>query len=642
MINFGSYQREFLITNKLGTYSSANFLYGNTRKYHSLLASTQGHLNRTNVLNRVLDRIETTQGDFALSTNIYQNYHFDPEGFRNIANFEFEPLPKWLYRVPGISIEKTIMLLSEDDTLLIKYNINSSTAGKLFLSPLINIRDIHESGSNEAFKNYKLLSLGNYGNVTSEQNLSIKFISDNARFIQKPDTYFHIYYPDEEQRGYNPYEDLFMPGHFESNFIAGETDHYFAFHFNQTTEENKIEDMWQDEYDRYYSDSVVKPRNDLEKSLLSQSDKLKISSAKHTGIVAGYHWFDEWARDTFISVHGLALAQNDFDFAKKLFIEWGKSFQDGMLPNRLFINKIMNSVDGMFWFVVRLYEYAEMTDDYDTPRALLPVIEQIFMSISEGKNKLHINSDGFLSDESRTEARTWMDAIIEGKPVTDRSGCAVEIQALWYNYLRILIIFKEKFEDRTHLNQLKDLKVKIEQNFEEKYWNQSTNCLYDVIGLKELDKSIRPNQIIALYLPFKLLTSKRSKMILATIEQKLLTDVGLRTLSRDDEKYIGDYSGNHKQRDLSYHQGTIWPYLLGFYLISYLKTYNYSSSSMKYVDEKLKSFNESIQSKNLKYIPEVFSADLVEPNGCLLQAWGVATLLETIYYLKINSDIHVN
>ncbi|MCA9380408.1 glycogen debranching enzyme family protein [Candidatus Dojkabacteria bacterium] len=641
MINFGSYQREFLITNKLGTYSSANFLYGNTRKYHSLLACTQGHLNRINVLNRVLDRIETNQGDFPLSTNAYQNYHFDPEGFRNIANFELEPLPKWLFRVPGISIEKTIMLLAEDDTLLIKYNINSSTAGKLFLSPLINIRDIHENGNKETFTKYRLLSLENYANVTSEQNLSLHFTADNARFIQKPDTYFHIFYPDEEQRGYDPYEDLFMPGSFESNFMAGETNHYFAFRFNAKPEEAKIEDIWQIELEKLIP--VIAPlRSGLESQLLSQSNKVKITTTKHTGIIAGYHWFDEWARDTFISLHGLALSQKDFDFAKKIFLEWGKSFQDGMLPNRLFINKIMNSVDGMFWFVIRLYEYTQLTSDYDTAKSLLPEIEEIYTSILQGKNKLHITDDGFLYDESANEARTWMDALVDGQPVTNRSGCAVEIQALWYNYIRILIILKEKFEDRTHLNQLKDLKVRIEKNFEENYWNNSSNCLYDVINTDKIDKSIRPNQIIPLYLPFKILSSKRSKMILATIELKLLTEVGLRTLSRDDEKYIGDYTGNQKQRDFSYHQGTIWTYLLGFYLISYLKTYNFSSSSVKYVEEKLKSFAESIQSKNLKYVPEIFSADLVEPNGCLLQAWSVATLLETIYYLKINQNNNVN
>ena len=641
MINFGSYQREFLITNKLGTYSSANFLYGNTRKYHSLLASTQGHLNRSNVLNRVIDKIETAQGEFALFTNIYQNYHFDPEGFRNIANFEFEPLPKWLFRIPGISIEKTLMLLANDDTLLIYYNINSSSAGKLVLSPLINIRDIHENTSNDSFGKYKLLSLENYGSVVSDQNLSLHFSSDNARFIQKPDTYFHIYYPDEELRGYEPYEDLFMPGYFESNFLAGETKHYFAFRFNKKTADTKIEDIWSDELHHHDLKTTLSESN-LERKLIEQSNKLKITTSKHYGIVAGYHWFDEWARDTFISLHGLALSQNDFDFAKEIFLEWGKNFHDGMLPNRLFINKVMNSVDGMFWFVIRLYEYVQLSSDYQTAESLLPEMEKIFTSILEGKNKLHITKDGFLSDDSSEEARTWMDAIVDGKAVTDRSGCAVEIQALWYNYLRILILFKEKFDDRTHLNQLKDLKVMLEHTFEEKYWNNSTNCLYDVLGIDEINKSIRPNQIIPLYLPFKILSSKRSKMILATIEQRLLTDVGLRTLSKEDEHYLGDYGGDQKKRDLSYHQGTIWPYLLGFYLIAYLKTYNFSTSSVKYVEDRLRSFDESILLKNLKYIPEVFSSDLLEPNGCLLQAWCVATLLETIYYLKINQNNNVH
>lgn len=630
MINIGSYQREYIITNRLGTYSSANYLYGNTRKYHSLMASTQGHLNRINVLNRLIERIETNQSEFQLSSNLYENYHIDPEGFRNISNFTYTPYPKWKFNIPATSIEKELMLHQNEDTLLLKYSINSSSAGKLIISPLINIREIHELGNKQQFENYRIIVLNNYANVTSDQNLSLHFASDKSRFIKQPDIYFRMFYPDEEMRGYEAYEDLFLPGFFEVNFQPGETTHFLAFKFNEKPELN-IEDVWNENYLELDLGNYS-----FENELMNQKEKFLVNHPKHSGIVAGHHWFDEWARDTFISLHGLSLSNSNFQFAKTVINEWGKNFHNGMLPNRLFINKVMNSVDGMFWYAIRLYEYSEMSKEYNTAESLLPQLENIYTNISEGKNNLSITTDGFLFDSSITEARTWMDAIVDGKPVIDRSGCAVEIQALWYNFIRILIIFKEKFNDRTHLKQLKELKINLEKKFENTFWNNSAKCLYDVIKLREIDKSIRPNQIIPLYLPFKLLSSRRSKMILATLEQKLLTDVGLRTLSREDNKFQSDYSGDQKERDLAYHQGTIWPYLLGMYLIAYLKTYNHSISSRNYVSQKLKSLENELKIKNLIYLPEIFSAESIEPNGCLTQAWSVATILETFYYLKLN------
>lgn len=644
MTKYGSYKNEYLDTNIQGTYTSSNYLYGNTRKYHGLLVANIGELTKYNILNRLEEEVLVKQKVYSLSTNIYEGDIISPQGYISLQSFHINPIPTWKYIFDDLRVTKSIILNDSKNIVTIKYSFSSKELGIIRIKPLISFRDIH-----------KIRRLDNQYNLLTEEKLSgikIKLDQQNylfatatkIHFTPKDEVYFNFYYPDEKDRGYEAVEDLYSPGFFDQVFLPGKSELSIVFAINQeldnsqTLERQPILKVESDQSDRREL-SEIEPLNDL---LIKQSKQFLVSSVSSSGIIAGYHWFDQWSRDTFISLHGLCLSTKNFAFAKEVLESWGKYLEKGLLPNRLSVGEKLNSIDSIFWFTIRLFEYSQLTHDYDLAEKLLSRLENVLIQFEKESNLIYITKNGFLYDKNSTEAMTWMDAKVEGTPVIDRSGCAVEIQALWYNYVRIMIILKEKLNDRTYLTRLREIKILIERNFEKEFWNKANNCLFDSIKDDFKDKSIRPNQVITVYLPFNVLGNRKSKMVIASVEMKLLTPVGLRTLAREDERYHSKYFGNQKERDLSYHQGTIWPFLLGFYLIAYLKTHHYSESSKRYVYTSLQTFQDKIQEKNLRYIPEIFSAESLEPNGCLSQAWSVATLLETIYHLSSINDKNVH
>lgn len=653
MIDYGSYRNEYLITNTFGSYSSSNYLYGNTRKYHGLLVATEDQLTKFNILNRILDSYKNTSEELFLTSNIYQNEIIEPQGYKYQKSFNFKPFPKWSFQSNTTKITKTILLDHYENSLLIKYEFNTVEAGVFTLKPLINFRSIHSTENMSDNVAPESLDIGNYIkiNLANEHILNIWY--PGSIYRQQTEIYYRFYYPDEAKRGYQFLEDLIQPCFFESTIPAGISTLFFKFSYNNYFSEN-LESVWQKEITRKKTSLTTNEPTDqstqsqekkynlpleldrFQKNLEDQAELFINSVNNHSGICAGYHWFDEWSRDTFVSLFGLTISTNNSNTAQNILENWGKQLKQGLLPNRLLFTSILNSLDSVFWFTIRLYQFSLIKNDFTLCEKFLPNLENILIQFHNKTHNIEITPEGFLYDNNATEALTWIDAKVGEKPVIDRSGMAVEIQALWYNYIRIMIIVKENLNDRTHLTYLKELKITIERNFEKVFWNSSQNCLVDCVREDFTDRSVRPNQVIVAYLPFKLLGNRKNKMILATAEQKLLTDLGLKTLTKEDTAYIGEYTGDQKQRDLSYHQGTVWPFLLGFYLCAYYETYLKTKSAKNYVIDKLMTFQNALDSRELNYIPEIFSAEELEPNGCIAQAWSVAMTLETIYHLRSN------
>lgn len=621
MLDYGSYSNEYIITNSFGSFSSSNFKYGNTRKYHGLLVAGTDTFYKYNVLNRVIDEIYSGSYTFDLSTNIYKNEYLNPQSYTNLEAFYLYPYPTWKFIDENFEVEKNIILLKKENSIVLSYKINSKIGGIFKLKPLINFRDMHSVNTTLSDSSYHLSINHNYTKVHLSEGHALNIFAPGTKFTDKKETYYDFYYPDEEKRGYLAQENLLQIGSYEINLPKGESKVFFKFSYNNNSD-LLPSNLWT---------TPTYEKNILEEHPVSKDIKdfniFKKRQAKlflsEDGICAGYPWFDEWARDTFIALPGIAFSPKKQLIAIKIFEKWGKSIKNGLLPNRVMLDNVLNSLDGIFWFIVRLYEFCLLQDDFRLARKFLPEIESVFIHFQKNTNNIHITDDGFLYDNNSDDALTWMDAKVDGKPVIDRSGMAVEIQALWYNYIRILITLKEKFNDRTNLTALRKIKIQIERNFENIFWNNSENCLLDCVRGNFQDRSIRPNQVVVVYLPFKLLGKRKSKMVLATIEQKLLTKVGIRTLAREDKSYIGNYEGDQKQRDLAYHQGTIWPFILGFYLSAYKQVYSKSKSSKTYVDNIRLEFWIELQKQGLNYIPEVFSGNGLKPNGCLAQAWNM-------------------
>ena len=318
-------------------------------------------------------------------------------------------------------------------------------------------------------------------------------------------------------------------------------------------------------------------------------------------------------------------------------MRWIKLESKGFLPNRPYI-KDYNSLDAVLWFAYALWCYYEQTLDKDTALKAIPMLEDVVSHFHEGSRGIKVNESGFLENNNEDSAWTLMDAQIDGKPVTPRNGCAVEIQALWYNLLKILLQLKLTFNDRTFLTQIRKTTVLLEKNFEKEFWNLDAECLYDLINGEHKDTKIRPNQLIVLYLPFELLGKRSARKILQTATWHLLCEGGLYSLSKYDPDFKSAYKGDQKSRDLAYHNGTIWPFLLGYYLIAVLKFEN----DPEKVKKILASFYAKLRKAEAAYIPELFDQESLEPAGCISQAWSAALLLETIVMLNKQKQVSSN
>ncbi|HXM34395.1 MAG TPA: amylo-alpha-1,6-glucosidase, partial [Pyrinomonadaceae bacterium] len=354
-------------------------------------------------------------------------------------------------------------------------------------------------------------------------------------------------------------------------------------------------------------------------------------SAGHT-IIAGYHWFSDWGRDTMIALPGLTLATGRTEIAKSILGEFAKHVDQGMLPNRFpdaGDTPEYNTVDATLWFFEGIRALLHYTNEHEFVRKnLYPVLTDIIAWHVKGtRYNIHVDSDGLLYSGEPGVQLTWMDAKVGDWVVTPRHGKPVEIQSLWYNALRVMEQLAEKFGDKGDRKQYKAMAERARKSFNELFWNEATGCLYDVVDGDDRDASIRPNQILAVSLANSMVAKKRAESILRVVERELLTPRGLRTLSPSDSRYLGRCEGDPRSRDAAYHQGTVWPWLMGPYISAYVKTFG-EKAGREFGAEWLKTFADHLSEACIGQVSEIFDGDAPHsPRGCVAQAWSVAELL---------------
>jgi predicted glycogen debranching enzyme len=350
-------------------------------------------------------------------------------------------------------------------------------------------------------------------------------------------------------------------------------------------------------------------------------------------VIAGYHWFGDWGRDTMIALPGLTLTTGRTDIARNILLAFAKHVDRGMLPN-LFPDAgetpDYNTVDATLWFFEAIRALTEKTGDTAFVRknlyaALCDIIDWHVRGTRYG---IRMDDDGLLNAGEPGVQLTWMDAKVGDWVVTPRYGKPVEIQALWYNALRILQEFAEQFGDPERARQCAGIASKATQSFNVLFWNEADGCLYDVVQGDTRDRSIRPNQVLAVSLPFPILAYDKACSVLGVVERELLTPVGLRSLARGDSQYRPTYEGGPLQRDGSYHQGTVWPWLLGPFISAYLRVHNHRAGAKEKAAGWLRAFEAHLEDAGLGQVSEIFDAEPpYRPRGCMAQAWSVAELL---------------
>jgi predicted glycogen debranching enzyme len=377
-------------------------------------------------------------------------------------------------------------------------------------------------------------------------------------------------------------------------------------------------------------------RDDFVERLTLAADQYIVARGEEKSVIAGYHWFSDWGRDTMIALPGLTLPSGRFDVARSVLRTFAQVADRGMLPNRFpdaGEQPEFNTVDATLWFFEAVRAYLAYAGDYEFVRSeLYHVLADIIQWHIKGtRYNIKVDAAGLLNAGEPGVQLTWMDAKVGDWVVTPRRGKPVEIQALWYNALCIMGDLAQRFGDALGQKRYRSMSALTRWSFNRLFWYEAAGYLYDVVNGGPPDASLRPNQIFAVSLTHSMLNKERARQVVAVVEKNLLTPYGLRSLAPSDPNYRGRYTGGPAERDSAYHQGTVWPWLMGPFLTAYIRVHDASDAARQQAEEWLKPLREHLDDAGLGHISEIFDGDEPQrPAGCIAQAWSVAELLRVL------------
>ena len=645
---------EWLITNGLGSYASSSILGINTRKYHALLvAALDPPGNRTVCLSKLDEDILVGSDVNRLGSNEFHDVIY-PEGYKLIEQFSINPFPTYTYNVDNVQVIKTVFMPRRKNAVAITYKLTNKNnmSVKVRLYPLLTCRYYHTVVyQSKVPLNFTLKSDGaEFQAIFQRPQATIICHATDGKFKEGINWLNHMHYRDELMRGEADVDDCFQPGYFELQ-VSANGQKKFAVTCevsHESQEKGKISGSIGDKIQEvqasfiqelnqksellsaFHRDHPAVPMSDWLNWILLAADSFLVEDTmgKKT-IIAGYHWFEPWGRDTFISLPGLMLVTGKYSDAKDILQNYIQYCKSGLIPNFIADKTgipLYDTVDGTLWYVNAVLQYVKYTGDFGFVK---DVLWEKLQSIVENHQKgtlfgIRLDEDGLLMHGPRL---TWMDASVGNDVITPRTGKAVEIQALWFNALRTMELLAIKFEEPALAEKYIAMADKAQQSFSEKFWNQKENCLFDVVDSKTSDASIRPNQIFAVSLNYNMLDSKKNQNVVEVVNRELVTPYGLRTLSLGDPKFVGKCAGDSRSRDMAYHNGTIWPWLMGPYVSAYLKVNDYTAKARQQMLENLilPLFTVGIHQGGLGTINEIYDCDPPnEPRGCISQAWSVA------------------
>ena len=641
--------REWLETNGIGGFSSSTITGLNTRRYHALLtAATKPPVGRLVLLSKLEETLIIDGRRYELSTNQYPGV-VHPHGFNYQTGFRLNPLPVFTYGVEGVRLAKSVFMVHGENTTVVQYELigglpdSRSTASiVLEVRPLIAFRDYHSTTHENGALNSKVETEGGLTTVKPYGDLpALHLAHDIAQIDANGFWYRNFQYAVEQERGLDVAEDLFSPC--ALTFDLNATAKVSIIASTERRDVRMAKAYRQAEIERRSSLSAKPHADQLINTLTAAADQFIVARERCKTVIACYHLFADWGRDTMIALPGLALTTGHAEIAKSILAEFVNHVDRGMLPNRFpDAGEIpeYNTVDATLWFFEAVRSLLEHTDDFEFVRAnLFAVLTDIIdWHVKGTRYRIHADDDGLLYSGEQGVQLTWMDAKVGDWVVTPRHGKPVEIQALWYNALRVMEQLAAKFKDTKAKKNYAAMANKARASFNQVFWNEEAGCLYDVVNGDVRDASIRPNQVIAISLTNSMLSKDRAASVLRVVEGELLTPRGLRTLSPHDPNYIGRYEGGPLKRDGAYHHGTVWPWLMGPYISASMKIFG-KRAGRKFATEWLEQFQRHLHEACLGQVSEIFDGDAPHtPRGCVAQAWSVSELLraaiEDVYEKK--------
>ena len=620
-----SLNKEFVRSNRAGSYASTTIVGCNTRKYHGMLVCPDKNSIEKNVLLSSLDvTVIQHEQEFNLGIHKYQGDLYVPKGHKYIRNFEAESVGVTTYRVGGVVLKKDYLLVEKEEQILVRYTLEEATSPTfLKFKPFLAFRDIHSLSKANLYANTKYQKVKN--GIASKlydllPALYMQFNKD-VEFVSCPDWYYDIEYMEEQARGYDFKEDLFVPGYFECQIQKGESIIFSGSTYFVEKPETLLK-----KYEKEKSKRIA--RDSFKSCLVNSAEQFLVYTEGRTEIIAGFPWFGTWGRDTFISLPGLTLTTGKLMQAKDIIDTMVKRMKGGLFPNMGDNeNPAFNSVDAPLWFFWALQEYQKYDSNLNIWEVYKSAIYDILNSYRSGTIfNIRMLESGLIWAGEPGKSLTWMDAVIDSGPVTPRMGMDVEINALWYNAVCASLEWAKKAKDNKFVKDWKDMPERIKQSFNEAFWDEKMGYLADYVDGDFKDFNVRPNQIIAAALDHTPITRDMKKSIIDIVTRYLLTPKGLRTLSPKDEMYNPYYEGNQISRGAAYHQGTVWPWLLEHYAKAYLDLFK--AGGLNTIKQLYHGFEVDMLVHGIGSISEIYDGDPPHtPRGSISQAWSVASVL---------------
>ena len=630
--------REWLETNGLGGFASSTVAGLNTRRYHGLLvAATRPPVGRTVLLSKLEETLVVDGLRHELSANRYPGA-VHPQGHTLLSRFRLDPFPVFTYRVEGLELEKSVVMLHGENTTCVRYALRGAVEADVSLEirPLIAFRDYHclthENGALDPRVNVEegLLTVAPYDGLPA-----LRFAHEGGEAELAGYWYRNFLYAEEQARGLEHSEDLFSPFALKLDLKGREAVSVIAS--TERRDARRTEELINAEVARRADILMSSPSDDDSvRALTVAADQFVVARGGQRTVIAGYHWFGDWGRDTMIALPGLTLVTGRFDEARSILAEFARHVSQGMLPNRFTEAgeaPEYNTVDATLWYFEAARALVAHTGDGEFVRAnLYVVLKEIIEWHERGtRYRIRVDADGLLAAGEEGAQLTWMDAKVGDHVITPRRGKPVEIQALWYNALRVMEEFAREFGFAADEGKYAAMASRARESFNELFWNEEAGCLYDVVEGSERDASLRPNQVFAVSLHHSMLSAERARRIVEAVERELLTPYGLRTLATGDARYRGRYGGGPAERDAAYHQGTVWPWLMGPFVTAYLKAQGRTPEAIARVRALLAPLVAHLNEACVGQVSEIFDGDAPHaPRGAVAQAWSVAELLRVL------------
>ncbi|AWB43120.1 glycogen debranching protein [Paenibacillus sp. CAA11] len=640
-------EREWLLGNGIGGYANHSVPGGGFRMSHGyLIASTKPPVNRVLVWTRTQEQVVLGEREYDLTSQQYVNWA--KNGQRYLQRFSLDGVPEYTYQVEDVCIRKTVSVEYGRNTAVVCYEVDGgSQPARLRIVPLFNHRSpgaVSEKSALvfEAEQQGRELTLTPQGG----EGLRIHFMTSEGEYVDRaglptsmavPSHLYeeNHYYAFENRNGFTGLDNHYTPYEIQVELAPFERKRFYM----------KCSIQPLDDRDGFTIASEYKQRMVGLAALAGYGDSLAdrlVQAADHfivhresTGlktVLAGYPWFTDWGRDTMIAFPGVALATRRFGEAREILESFAHYVRRGLIPN-MFPDDgqepYYNTVDASLWYFHAIYEYLRYTgepSDYEFVRTkLYPALKEIEAAYRTGTDfSIQMDEDGLIRAGSGLDQVTWMDVRVGDWVVTPRHGKPVEINALWYNALCVMKQLADRFGDDSA--PYRELAQRVKQSFQERFWNEETQCLYDVVD--EDDPRIRPNQIWAVSLPFTMLPPDRERRVVETVYRHLYATYGLRSLTFEDPEYKPAYIGKLIDRDGAYHMGTVWTFPLGAFITAYCKVHGYSEAAVAEAARMCAVFEDHLQDGCINGIAEIFDGEFsCVSRGCFTQAWSVGEIL---------------